>query len=166
MFVCMLDFLNFRALSFNLSKDGFIYFKIFDVSESFVNRLLDSGQTYNQIISNFIESGEQIIDSETFSDFRLEVWNGKIWMSFSCKRSFLFENVHPILTEEIDNISIHLKKYSTLTKMEKKILYQLVNGKEEKEIPKVYNICLDTVKAHRKHIYRKLGFKRKLDLIK
>jgi DNA-binding CsgD family transcriptional regulator len=67
--------------------------------------------------------------------------------------------------EENDFVRHNLKKFSTLSKREKEIAKQLALGGETARIAESLHISIDTLKTHRKNIYKKLHINSIADLL-
>lgn len=74
--------------------------------------------------------------------------------------------IHPNLHESRNSIRIPHKLDFELTSREKEILVHISNGLNNKEISQILFISDQTVAVHRKNLFRKMGVKNTISLIK
>lgn len=69
------------------------------------------------------------------------------------------------LLDENNFLRKHFKEFSRLTNREKELVKQLASGKSATQISKLLHINSETVKTHRKNIYRKLDIRSSFELL-
>jgi DNA-binding CsgD family transcriptional regulator len=69
------------------------------------------------------------------------------------------------LLDENNFLRLHFNEFASLTKREKEIVKQLAKGESSAQIAKQSHISVDTLKTHRKNIYKKLNIKTAYQLL-
>lgn len=154
-----------KTLVLTLSRDGNKYFTVLELTENSLLKLQNSGNSIFQIIDSFLFSGARAISDGIFKDFKLQIWNGIHWYEIKHSKGVRLSDA----TQNDDNKSTEFNKvrdmYLSLTKVESKLLRLSSQGMDEEAISKHLNVTLNTVKSHRKQVYKKLGFRNKGELI-
>ncbi len=154
-----------KSLVLTLSRDGSTYFTVLELTENSIVRMENSGNSVFQIIDSFLLSGAKAISNGIFKDFKLQLWNGSYWYDIKHSQGVSLDvglKYEEIGTDEFREIK---ENYQTLTKVEFKLLRLSAQGMDEESISRHLRVSLNTVKSHRKQVYKKLGFKNKSELI-
>lgn len=149
-----LDFLN---LSFSLSQDGNFYYKIFEIGEISIRQLLSSGRTSSQIIDDIFESGKKLINGGHYLDFKIQIWNGKIFFNLTHSEQVHTDEYQLNKIENERDLEVQRLKFKELTKSERQVLRRLSNGIKQSSLSREMHICIYTLRTHRKRVYKKLG---------
>ncbi|MFK8010439.1 MAG: response regulator transcription factor [Marinicellaceae bacterium] len=85
---------------------------------------------------------------------------------FFPKESLIFQKVFKELLPEGEESFNKWQRFQSLTKREKEIIKLIANGKSNKVISQDLFITFDTVKTHRKNIYKKLDINNTTQLVR
>ncbi len=155
-----------KGIVLALSHDGNAFFPVIELKESSLLKLAQAGNSFFQIIESFLKSGYSAVMNGTYSDFQLQICNGNSW--YTINHLIDGENNDCLKRRLInkEEFKTYVKPFYSLTLTERKFLNLSSQGMDEENIGKVLGICLNTVKAHRKRVYRKMRFNSKIELIK
>lgn len=163
----ILDVSVLDQLTVWLSRDKVHFFKLIELNQSGILRVVSSRFKAEDVISEIIQEVEQVIHSGNFESYHVQIKFGE---QFVCYSNFnqveTNTNSWPDLNDSDTFKGEEIKKFSELTNREKQVFFFIANGHSQEDVTAVLNMSLESLKFHRKNLYRKLGFNSKFELLK
>jgi DNA-binding CsgD family transcriptional regulator len=161
------DISKLQAITIWTSDDYYIYSYYLELRKAGLNLFYcRNNEAVNKLVTHFMSEAQKLISKKLCKGFKLQIKfeNKTIWFSSQDNSNAFQPNLieNKICNGEIQNQRIF---FDTLTKKEKNILIFMSRNYKQDTIAFAHNIGIETLKTHRKNIYRKMNFSSKSDLI-